>query len=150
MDAMQGSAEMLDTMKQQQLDNAARIGDVDTLLEILASNMQHATPLYIRILRTLQYRKLWETALRIVDYALQAQLLDKGNWMLTIDIMLDSPLLRDTSVLMQLMAKHHYKPSDVHIRRLLAQLKEADLLAETLLLIDTLIACRYPPSQDVN
>ena len=150
MDAMQGSAEMLDSMKQQQLDHAARIGDVNTLLEILASNMQHATPLYVRILRTLQYRKLWETALRIVDYALETQILDKGNWMLTIDIMLESPLIRDTLVLLQLMAKHQYKPSDVHVKRLIALLKEADLLPETLVLIDALIASRFPPSQDVH
>ena len=143
MEAIQGSAEMLNTMEQKQLDDAARIGDVDTLLNILAANMKNASPLYIKILRILQYRKSWETALRVIAFALESNLLYKGNWMLTIDIMLESPLIRDTSILIQLMAKHHYKPSDNHIKRVVAQLKEADLLADMLLLVDTLIACRY-------
>ena len=149
MDSMQVTTEMLDNLKQRELDRAAKVGDVHKLIDILASQTQFSTPIYLRIMRTLQHQKLWETALQIVDYAIQADLMDKGNWMFTIDVMLESPLFRDTSVLIQLMAKQNYKPADIHVQRLVTQLKEADLLSEILVLVDTLNTCRYPPSQDV-
>lgn len=149
MDSMPVTTEMLDNLKQRELDRAAKVGDVDKLIDILASQTQFSTPIYLRIMRTLQHQKLWETALQIVDYAIQADLMDKGNWMFTIDVMLESPLFRDTSVLIQLMAKQNYKPADIHVQRLVTQLKEADLLSEILVLVDTLNTCRYPPSQDV-
>jgi hypothetical protein len=133
-----------------QLETAARVGDVSVLFEFLEKYRFRPKAVFQYILRTIHQQRLWDTALAVIDYAYNQDILDKATWNYSVDVMISSPLKKEASCLLILMAKQNYRPSDVHITRLMTNLRDSNLLDEALVLVTSLVKYNFPPKQDVR
>lgn len=129
---------------------AAQKGDVNRLILIIEGNLHLGTDVIMRITKELKDKGLWESFLTIVDQCIERKLFHKAIWMHVVGILVESPMLKDANMLIQLMAMHNYKRSDTHIIRLLDRFSDGDFLMEALTLIDKLILYRYHPSSHVS